>query len=1076
MADETPTTTRGPIAWMASNPVAANLLMLIILVGGIVGMLTIKQEVFPDFDLDTVTVSVPYPGATPEEVEQGIVLAVEEAVRGIDGVKRVTGTATEGLAVVSMELELSADPDTVLDDTKAAVDRIQTLPGEAEEPRVEQLSGDSLVASVVLAGDLDLTELALLAEDLEDRLLGSDGVTSVAIEGVPDRELRIEVPSAQLQAHGLTLDEVSRQVGLSSLQLSGGEVTTDARSLLVQVSDRRLTADGIRSIPLRTPAGGGSVRLGDIATVVDGFEETDRATYFDGQRAVRVNVYRVADETPAGVAAVAHGIVDELRSELPGTVDLVVWTDDSRVLQERIDLLVENALLGLVLVVLILALFLNLRLAFWVSLGIPISFLGAFALMPTSDVSINMISLFAFIITLGTVVDDAIVIGENVFAKLEEGLPPLTAAIEGSREMAAPVTFAVLTSMAAFAPMLAVPGTFGKIFAIFPVIVGLVLLFSLIESFFVLPAHLAHGGGRDRTPAVVRRVQGAVASGLQWGIDHAYEPLLRRLLGERMLTFSAAVAMLVLSVGLVGGEIVPFQFFPDIDGEVVRVDVRLPSGSPPQATEEVRVAVEAAAQEAIDGMESAGVVGMFTRMGQLAPTPGPAGGRPEVASNLMTVELALGPGSQRDLSAHDFVQAWEAATPELAQVQSMVFSVPGAPKAGSDIELQLSHPDRETLIGHADALYAQLGTYPSLTNLETTTLAGKPQIDLELNDVGRALGLHTQDLARQLRGSIHGVEALREQRGRNEVTVVARLPASERSTLHDLEQVPIRTGPRGYVPIDHVAELTATRAPTRIVREDGRRIETVSADLSGIASSSDVVKALNTDVLGPVKAGDPDLRVAFAGAEREASDSLAALGFGYAITLFVVYALLAIPFKSYTQPFIVMMAIPFGLVGAVLGHLLLGFQLSLISLFGLIALSGVVVNDSLVLVHATNALRRDGVPVLEAVVQAGKRRFRPILLTTLTTFFGLVPMILETSMQARFLIPMAISLGFGILFATGIILLLVPLLYVTVEDVGAAVVGTPRRIGFPPSAGETLTMDRIAAGGGATRDARNVQL
>ncbi len=1039
---------KGTIAFMAKNPVAANLLMMVIVIGGLLGVSRIKQEVFPEFTLDIVTVGVPYPGASPHEVEQGITLAVEEALRGLDGVKRVTSSSSEGGAAVSAELLLSADPDKVLNDAKSAVDRITTLPEEAEEPQVTLASRKREVISLVLSGDQDLRSLHALAEKVRAELLLDEDVTQVDVFGVPGPEISIEVPRESLEAYGLTLDEVARAVTMSSLELPGGSIETGSGDLLVRVSDRKLAGQQFEDIIIRGTPDGGALTLGEIAVIKDGFEDTDQANYYNGQPAMRVTAYRIGDETPAGVAAAVKRYAETLDAELPDTVTVAVWKDDSLMLAERIDLLVRNAKMGLILVVLVLALFLDIRLAFWVALGIPISFLGAFLVgQPLFDVSINMVSLFALIVTLGIVVDDAIVVGENAWEKMERGMKPKAAAIAGAREMAVPVTFAVLTTVAAFGPLFFVPGVMGKIFSIIPAMVISVLIFSLVEGFFILPAHLAHEEGHGRLAVLVntasrvlRRpfdfVRNIVSGYLMRFIHGPYKRVLALVLEWRYATMGLALASFFVAVGLVKGGHVPFSFFPKLEGDLVVASARLPYGAPIARTEMVRAELERSLNATIRELGAAeDVKGIYTKVGEGAATGGPGGGPGETGSHLVTVEVNLVGSTEREFSSKQFSDAWKTATPQLAGLESMTFNSSSGPGAGAAVDVQLSHPDTAVLERASADLAETLRGYGDLTDIENSYAAGKPQLDFQLLPAARTLGITSQDIARQLRGAFYGAEALREQRGRNELKVMVRLPEAQRISETDLEQFMVRSPTGGFVPLAEVATFSRNRAPTSIVREDGRRIVNVKGELApGVVSPQEVIRALNETELGALKASYPGLSAELVGEQRSQGEAFASLGQNYIVALFLIYALLAIPFRSYTQPIIIMSAIPFGFVGAVGGHLLMGYELSIISMMGIIALSGVVVNDSLVLVDAANRARAEGDDAWHAIIHAGVRRFRPILLTSLTTFFGLMPMIFETSMQARFLIPMAISLGFGVLFATVIALLIVPALYLIVED------------------------------------------
>lgn len=1044
---------RGPIAWMAHNPVTVNLLLFLVVAAGLLGLTSVKQEIFPAFDLDMVVVAVPYPGASPEEVEQGIVLAVEEAVRGVDGVKRVTGTASEGVGTVQIELLLSAEPQKVFSDVKNEIDRITTLPEEAEEPQVTLAATRSRVVSLVLHGDVDLATLHALAEQSRDRLLTSGQVTQVDIEGVPALEVSVEVPRQTLEAYGLTLNDVAAAINASSLELPGGSLKTAGGELLVRVADRKRTGAELAQVVVKSDPQGGRVLLGDIATIVDGYADVDQESWFDGERAVRVTAYRVGDETPKEVAAAVHDEAAHLAAILPPTIRADTWDDDSVLLEGRIELLISNARMGLLLVAVVLALLMNLRMAFWVAMGIPSSFLATFALMPMFGHSINMISLFAFIVTLGMVVDDAIVVAENAFEKTQRGVDRMTAAIEGAREMVVPVTFSVLTTMAAFAPLFFVPGVFGKIFGIMPFVVISVLAFSLVESFFMLPAHVGHGVERPpgRILRAVARVQDRVAGLFQAFTDRAYRPQLEWALQNRYVVMASGVALLLTSCGLVGGGIVPFSFFPKIEGDVVTASARLPYGVPVERTEEVLRVLQASADQAIAELSAAEAVdGQLATVGELGAGSTMGMGAGEIGSHLLSYQVQFVSSEQRDFTVADFQARWQELTPQLAGVEVLAFSSDIGPAAtNAAVDVQLSHPDTEVLAAASAALTEQLRTFSDLTQVENGYASGKDQLDFELRPEARALGLTTFEVARQLRAAFYGAEALREQRDRNELKVMVRLPREQRLSEHDIEALQVRTPAGGFVPLAYVAEFRRDRAPTSIQREAGRRIVDVTADLApGVPSSGPVLEKLEETTLPALRAQYPNLRTELVGQQREQNESLASLGRGFLMALFAIYALLAIPFKSYTQPAIVMTAIPFGVVGTVLGHLVMGYELSLISIFGIIALSGVVVNDSLVMVDAANTRRREhGDDPWQAIRWAGPRRLRPIFLTSITTFLGLAPMILETEVQARFLIPMAISLGFGVMFSTAVTLLLVPALYISLEDWHHLVARLARRLG-----------------------------
>ncbi|MBN2797952.1 MAG: efflux RND transporter permease subunit [Deltaproteobacteria bacterium] len=1035
---------KGPIAWMAQNPVVANLVMLMVVVGGLFSAAGIKTEIFPEFDLDIITVQVPYPGASPVDVEQGIVLAVEEEVRSLEGIKRVSSTSAEGAGMISLELLISADPDQVLSDVKSAVDRITSFPEEAERPVVSLATRRSRVISVVLSGELDLRTLHVLAERARTKMLEDPQISQVELEGIPPVEVSIEVPRQQLEALGMTLDEVARVVQLASLELPGGAVDTRGGQILLRVADRRLTGAEFADIPVRSTSDGRIVRLGDVAQIEDGYADTDQASFLDGVPAVRVTAYRVGDETPMKVSTAAKRIAEDLEDELPDTVRVSLWDDDSVKLVDRISLLTSNAAMGLVLVVGLLALFLRFNLALWVALGIPISFLGAFVLMPTMDLSINMLSLFALIVTLGMVVDDAIVVGENAYSKMEQGMDPLRAAVLGAREMAVPVTFSILTTVAAFAPLLFVPGFSGKLFSIIPMIVVSVLLVSLFESFFILPAHLAHSRTGPPTTRLARimDIPRAWTSGkLAWFTDDVYGPAMQRMVAHKHVVMAVATGVLFVSFGLLGGQWVPFEYFPSLEGNQVVASARLPYGSPVEHTEQVARALEASSRQALKdlGQEHA-FVALYTKVGEAAAAGGHSAGAPEVGSHLVSLEMELVPTDFRDATAEEIGAAWAAATPQIPGLEALTFSSTLGPSAGAAADVILAHTDRAILAQAADAMEEELRGYAELTNVENGWNAGKTQLDYSLTPAGQTLGMSSSDVARQLRAAFFGAEALREQRGRDEVKVMVRLPEAQRRSENDLENLHLRTPGGGYAPLSHLVRWERGRSPTSILREDGWRIVHVSGTLAvGAASSQPVLKDLRERVFPDFQERFPGLRIEMAGQQRSQAESMASLKTNYLFALFAIYALIAIPFKSYIKPLVVMSAIPFGIAGAIFGHLLMGFPLSIISIFGIVALSGVVVNDSLVLIDAANRFLEEGMSQQDAILRAGARRLRPILLTSLTTFLGLAPLILETSPQARLLIPMAISLGFGILAATVVVLVVVPNLYLVIEDLRRAV-------------------------------------
>jgi len=1037
---------RGPIAWMAKNHVAANVLMLVLLVGGLMLAGRIKQEVFPEVELDLIVVNVPYPGASPAEVESGVLLAIEESVRGIDGVKEVHGTASESIGVVTVELVIGTNTDRALSDVKSAVDRITSFPEDVERPVISLASNRRQVMSLVVHGDRSEAELRAVAENVRQELLDDPGITYVDLGAVRPLEIDIEVPQARLREHGLTLEQVAARIRRASVDVPAGTVRTQAGEVLLRTTERRDRGASFGDIVLSAQPDGSLLRVRDLGRVVDGFAETDQEAYFDGERAALVNVYRVGDETPIAVSAAVKSYLADHASEMPEGVTATVWHDRSEMYRDRIDLLKRNAILGLILVLLTLGLFLEPKLAVWVTMGIPISFAGALLFLPGADVSINMISLFAFIVTLGMVVDDAIVVGEAIHHHRDEGETMLHAAIAGVREVSVPVIFSVLTTCVAFTPLLFVPGVMGKFFRVIPIVVISVLLISLAESLLVLPAHLSRPMPRWLqillSPLLLplgllrgKRLDAAI----DWFINTFYGRSLELALRWRYATIGVAMATLIGTLGVVAGGRLQFTFMPKIESDVVSASLRMPVGTPVADTRAIEERLQRVANDILHELAGDQDVtrGTFVELGSTTSLGGgPVGGGTRVGGHLASVVVYLVPMDERPFSSREFAQRWRERAGEIAGAESLTFGYSTGASSGSPIDLRLTHPDPQILEAAATRLAGELHEYAGVTDIDSGVSLGKEQFDLELRPEALARGLTETDVARQLRAAFFGAEATRQQRGRDELRTYVRYPPEERSSLAQVENFILRTPAGGEMTLGQAARIHRGRAYTTIRRVDGKRVISVTADITeGQANGNEVVASLQATELPALMADVPGLTWELGGEQQAQAEALGSLKNGFQIALIVMFAMLAIVFRSYTQPMLVMLAIPFGMVGAIWGHLMMGYGLSIISMMGVVALAGVVVNDSLVLVDAVNSFHKKGMSLHDAVIAGGTRRFRPILLTSLTTFFGLTPMILETSLQARFLIPMAISLAFGVLFATAITLMIVPSFYLVLEDV-----------------------------------------
>ncbi len=1015
----------GPIHWMAHHPVSANLLMLVLLLGGFFWGTRIKQEVFPDFELDMVTVSVPYPGASPQEVERGIVLAVEEVVQGLEGVKKVTSRASEGSGSVTVEMLEGEDIQRLAQEIKAEVDRITTLPEEAEDPRVTILSRKRFVVSLALYGNQSERVLREYGERVRESLLQDAHISQAELKSVRDYEISIEIPQDTLRTYGLTLAEVATRIRRASVDLPGGAIKTSAGDILVRMKERRDFGYEFGQIPIITGLDGTRVLLEDIADVRDTFAETDYQATYNGQPAVLIEVYRVGDQTPITVSNAVKKVVADLKTALPQGLAIDLRNDRSEIYRQRLNLMIKNGCLGLGLVFMLLALFLELRLAFWVSLGIPISFLGSLLFLPLGGVSINMVSMFAFIVTLGIVVDDAIVVGENVYLNRQRGDRWMTAAVDGAREITIPVVFSVLTNMIAFLPMFFVPGFMGKIFSQIPVVVICVFTVSLVESLFILPAHLGHQREKQRAllPLVgrLKKLQQRFSVLFMQVIDKWYRPALRRILHWRYLTLGIGLAILIIALGYVRSGRLGFELFPKVESDYARVTATLPIGSAFTKTLQIQeVLVKEAQKIANKNGNGALVEGIFAH----------------IFGNVTEIRVYLTPPDSRPISTSAFADKWRRQVGVLPGLESLRFeSDAGGPGHGAAISIELQHQNMEALEKAGMELARALNFYPGILDVDDGVAPGKKQIDFQVRPEARSLGLRSIEIARQVRHAYYGAQALRQQRGRNEVRVMVRLPQAERGSRFSLEEMVLLTPAGGEILLRNAVDMTPGRAYTDIERRNGQRIITVTADVRPRKRAGQILNAVKSEVLPSLVDKYPGLAYSFEGRQADRRESMQSLFIGIGVVLIVIFAMLAIPLNSYIQPVIIMAAIPFGIVGAVIGHIIMGYALSIISMFGVLALIGVVINDSLVLIDMANRKRRNGLAPYAAILQAAPLRFRPILLTTLTTFGGLSPMIFETSRQARFLIPMAVSLGFGVLLATFITLALVPAIYLIVEDV-----------------------------------------
>ena len=1055
------------IAWFARNHVAANLLMMLMLIGGFVSLPQIEQRTFPEINVDVIAINVVYLGAAPEEVEQGVCVRIEEEIYGIEGIEEITSSAAEGACGVSAEIMSDYPIDRALSEIKNAVDSITTFPEETEKPIVSQVEVNNTAIAIVVTADADERSLKVYGERIRDSISSLPDVTQVKLNNARDYEISIEVSEETLRRHELTFDEVVAAVRRGSLDRPGGSIKTTGGEILLRTKGQAYVGEEFERIVLRTGPDGTRLLLSDVATVVDGFDTDDLISTFDGRPAVTITAYRVGDQKVIGLVETVRAHLNELAELMPEGISMTVWEDQSEILKNRLSILIANGIGGFVLVFVLLALFLRLKLAIWVSIGVPLSIMGALFLFPFADVSIDVISLFAFIMVLGLLVDDAVVVGENVHRHQEAAEDPLDAAISGAREVSVPVIFGVLTTIAAFFPMIYAPGGFSTVFSVIGVSACLCLVFSVIESQLVLPAHLGHMKPSESSEVLRegtiqarwKTFQTRMSTSLTRLANDRYRPLLDRALANRYSVIAAGVAVLVIAlttaVAGIGPAKMNFSFFPPIESDFVTASLTMPQGTPIEYTERAARGILDAAYRTQDELDEEGyevdgeslVKHVLFSVGQ-QPNAGDRGpGDPTGASgsHLAEVRIAIQSGDDRPISAAEIKRRWRANTPAIPDIVELSFNA-ALFDAGDPIDIQLRSNDVDDLVEAATRLKAELAKQAGVSDISDSFRAGKRELKLDILPAAQTLGLTLDDLSQQVRQAFYGEEAQRIQRGRDDIRVMVRYPDEYRRSLADLDDLRIRTPNGGEVPFYAVAQAELGRGFATIKRADRNRVIHVNADVDvDKVAPNDIIAALEREFFPLLVADYPGMSYTLEGEQSEQIESFTGLLTNYMIALCAIYALLAIPLRSYVQPLIIMAVIPFGLVGAIVGHWVMyigrelftdqTFNFSMMSIFGVVALTGVVVNSSLVLVHYINERRDAGVPLEEAVRTAGVARFRPIVLTSMTTFVGLLPILRETSVSAQFLIPMATSLSFGVILGSAISLFLVPSSYVVLEDI-----------------------------------------
>ena len=1019
------------IAWFAHNPVAANLLMVCLLAGGTYTAITITKEVQPRIETNYITVTVPYRGGTPRDVEQGVLIKIEEAVQDIEGVREMTSTAREGSGSVSIEVDLNYDVLAVLDEVKSRVDSIATFPAETERPRYQRNTWSQEVMMVSILGDVSERTLKEKARQVRDDIIALPSVTRAEMTGARPYEIAIEVREETLQAFDMTLNEVAQAIRRSSLDLPGGRIQTAGGDILVRTVGQAYVGSDFEEIVIRTNPDGSRVRVRDVATINDGFIDRDWYVNHNGQPAVAVRVMSVGEQNALAIAREVRAYVDQMQQNLPAGIQVEWWADRSFYLQGRLEMMGKNLLAGALLVFLMLTLFLRLKLAFWVMVGLLIAFMGAVWLLPTVGVTINLISLFGFLVVLGIVVDDAIIMGESAYTEIREKGHSIENVVNGVNKVAVPATFGVLTTIAAFLPILLVSGVQGQFFAAIGWVVVLCLVMSLVESKLILPAHLAHMRVKKYetdTPNRLVRFQRGFSDNLYRFVDNIYLPSLRVMLRKRYLSLAGAISILILSVGLIAGGVVRYVPFPDLAGDFMRVNLEMNEGTPASTTHanldrliEALQSVDTRVQQE-QGFADPVVRTIFAWAG--SDTSG-------------TIMVELNRDEDNQVPIPDLERLWREEVGEMPGVRGLRIGGGGGPGGdGPDLSFQLVGRDLVQLQGAAAALEERIRAYNGTFDVRNSYEGGLRELQLSIRPEAEVLGLSQQDLARQVRQAFFGEEVQRIQRGQDEVRVMVRYPTEQRRSEGYLESMRIRAPNGGAVPFSSVADVEVGSSPSIIRRFDRERSISVTGRVDkDLVEPGRIAAELRDTHLPNILANYPNVSYRLAGATRSQQEMQRELLWGTAFALFLIYALIAIPLRSYLQPLLIMSVIPFGMIGAVVGHWILGIPISLLSMFGIIALAGVVVNDSLILVDFVNRHRREGQSRIEAAIKATRARFRAIVLTSLTTFFGLAPIVFfETSLQAQLVIPMAASLAFGIVFATVITLGLIPILYLIGDD------------------------------------------
>jgi len=1029
------------LAAFAKNIVFANIVLLLIFVSGGFAVKNMVRENFPEFSLDMVTITVPFPGADPEEIEEGISQKLEEAIESIEGIKLYTTYSSENTGTTLIEIHQDYDVDKVLDRIRTKVDAISTFPSDAEKPIITELLLKDPVVLLYLSGNMSERRIKEYAERLKDELQELETVSQVDIFGSRQYEIAVEISEERLREYGLTFSAVSEAIRRSNLNLAGGTLRTQGEEIRIRTVGRKYTGKELAEIVVMAKPTGEIITLDRIASIHDGFTEDPIQAIINGEPSVLIVVNKTKEEDALAISASVENYINRKKQLIPAGIHLDTLYDNTEILRARIDLLVKNGLIGLMVVFLLLWIFLNARLSFWAGLGIPVSLSGALAILWAVGGTINLLSLFGLIMVLGIVVDDAIVVGEAIYVHRKNGKAPIAAAVEGVSEVGLPIIAAVITSIVAFIPLAFVGGIMGKFIAILPVVVIASLAISLLECLMLLPAHLGNlpdlNIRRQQMNPVTRRLEifhRYTSSGLEWFVKKIYKPFLSKALYWRYVSLCIAISILLITIGLVKSGIIKFVVMSEIDGFIMTATVEFPEGTPSTTTQKaVKQIDEALLRLAGKTTTLTGDPMIRKRLALVGQTLGEI---PESGPNLGAVQAILLESEKRGVHSKDLMVAWEQEIGILQGVKSLTFEGMAMGPPGAPIEIWVQGYDMDIILDVSQDIMNKLKRFDGVFQVRSDFSKGKNEMHLHLKPEARTLGLTVEDLARQVYTGYYGTEALRLQRGRDSIRIKVRYTADERTRIADVENIRIRT-PGGFeIPLSSVADISFSPGFSTITRTNGMRRIAVSAGVdANKANTNEILTELSNHYIPGLQNQYPDIRIAIQGEQKKMRESFASLYVGFPLAVIGIFIIIATMFRSYVQPFVILFTIPFGIIGAVMGHLVLGYDLSMMSIFGMVALTGVVVNDAIVLIERINENFAEGLPYFDAVLKGGVRRFRAIILTSLSTIGGLMPLILEKDLQARFLIPMALALAAGVLFATVLTLVLIPSLLTILSDV-----------------------------------------